>query len=174
MIKYMTLAACCLMIGGCATSRPALPTAKNVDLYRFMGPWYVIAAIPVSIEKEAYNAVETYSLNPDGTIETVYTFNKGGFDGPVKRYNPKGYVKDDGDNSTWGMQFVWPFKAEYLITYLNDDYTQTIIGRNKRDYFWLMARTPFIPQEDYAKHMTTLAKQGYDMSKVRKFPHKTQ
>lgn len=171
MMKYFMLLMCCLMIGGCASTRPPLPTARNVDLDRFMGPWYVIAAIPTFIEKEAYNAVEEYSLNPDGTINTVYTFNKGGFDGPLKRYNPKGFVRDDGHNSTWGMQFVWPIKAEYLITYLNDDYTQTIIGRNQRDYFWLMAREPEIPPADYKRLIDLLESQGYNMDKVRKFPH---
>lgn len=171
MLKYLTLLACCVMIGGCASTKPPLPTARNVDLERFMGPWYIIAAIPTFIEREAYNAVETYSLNSDGTIDTVYTFNKGGFDGSRKRYNPKGFIVDDGHNSTWGMQFVWPIKAEYLITYVNEDYTQTIIGRNQRDYFWLMARDPEIPAEDYKRLMALLKSQGYDMTKVRQFPH---
>jgi len=45
----------------------------------------------------------------------------------------------------------WPFKAEYLIIYLNEEYTQTVIGRNKRDYVWIMAHTPFIPESDYRR-----------------------
>ena len=70
------------------------------------------------------------------------------------------------------MQFIWPFKAEFLITYVNEDYTPTVIGRNKRDFFWLMARTPEIPKEDYVRHMTELAAQGYNMNKVRKVPQR--
>ncbi len=70
------------------------------------------------------------------------------------------------------MQFIWPFKAEYLITHVNADYSQTIVGRNKRDYFWLMARTPAIPDEDYERLMRQLADQGYNMTKVRKVPQR--
>jgi apolipoprotein D and lipocalin family protein len=141
-----------------------------VDLERFMGPWYVIAAIPTFIETKSYNGVETYQLLPNGTVDTVFTFNIGAFDGPKKRYNPRGFVVDRIKNSTWKMQFIWPFKAEYLITYLNEDYTQTIIGRNKRDYVWIMARTPQIPDDDYDRLVNMLKDDGYDLKKLRKVP----
>ena len=49
--------------------------------------------------------------------------------------------------AVWGMQFIWPFKADYRVIYLNDDYTQTIIGREKRDYVWIMARSPAIRED---------------------------
>lgn len=159
-----------LFLAGCASSLPRLKTVEKVDLKRFMGSWYVIACIPTFIETKAYNGVEKYTLLDDGSIDTVFTFNNGGFDGPLKRYNPHGFVIDKVNNSTWGMRFVWPFKAEFLITYLNEDYTQTIIGRNKRDYFWIQARTPQIPEEDYQRLLALLAAQGYDISKVRKVP----
>ena len=28
-------------------------------------------------------------------------------------------------NAVWGMQFIWPIKAEYVVVYLSDDYSQT-------------------------------------------------
>ncbi len=171
-IKKLLLVCFSIFFTGCAsTTLPPLKTVDRVDLERYMGPWYVIAAIPTFLETEAYNAVEEYTLLPDGTIDTVFTFNKGSFDGPLKRYNPRGFVVDTVNNSTWGMQFVWPFKAEFLITYLTPDYSQTIIGRNKRDYFWIMARTPAIPEDDYQRLLKMLESQGYDLSKVRKVPH---
>jgi len=159
------------LVTGCSASLPPLKTVDKVDLQRFMGPWYVIACIPTFIETEAYNGVETYRLEPDGTVDTVFTFNKGGFDGPPKRYNPRGFIVDTVNNSTWGMQFIWPFKSEFLITHLNEDYSQTVIGRNKRDYVWIMARTPQIPEADYLQLVKELESQGYDMKKLRKVPH---
>ena len=74
--------------------------------------------------------MEVDKLRDDGTQDTILTFNHGGFDVPRKRYNPRGFVIDKVNNSTWGMQFIWPFKAEFLITYVNEDYTPTVIGRN--------------------------------------------
>jgi apolipoprotein D and lipocalin family protein len=145
-------------------------TVPSVDLNRFMGDWYVIANIPTSIEKDAYNALESYRLAEDGTIETTFTFNKGGFDGPRKVYRPRGYIRDKDSNAVWGMQFFWPFKAEYRIIFLNEDYTTTVIGRTKRDYVWIMARQPSIPDEDYALILNFLEDQGYDINKVKKVP----
>ncbi len=169
MKNFLTLP-CILFLSGCATSLPPLKTVEKADLPRFMGKWYVIACIPTFIETEAYNATETYRLEPDGTVDTVFTFNKGGFNGPLKRYNPRGFVVDRVNNSTWGMQFLWPFKSEFLITYLNSDYTQTIVSRNKRDHAWIMARAPRIPEGEYDLLVKELSAQGYDVNLLRKIP----
>ena len=155
---------------GCAASLPPLGTVERVDIKRFMGAWYVIAAIPTFIETDAFNAVESYRLDADGTIDTTFTFRKGAFDGPLKTYNPRGFIVDTASNATWGMRFIWPIKAEYLITHLSDDYSQTVIGRNKRDYVWIMARSPQIPEADYERIVAELAAQGYDVTKLRKVP----
>jgi apolipoprotein D and lipocalin family protein len=158
------------MLVGCQTTRP-IHTVESVDLKRFMGDWYVIASIPTFIEKDAYNALESYRLDPDGTIATTFRFNKGGLDGPQKEYTPRGFVKDTESNAVWGMQFIWPVKAEYRIIYLTDDYTQTVIGRSKRDYVWIMARTPKIPAEDYQRILQFIKNQGYQLDHMRKVPH---
>ena len=154
---------------GC-TSHPPMPTVEHVNINRFMGDWYVIANIPTFIETEAHNAVESYRLNADGTIATTFTFNDGGFDGEQKIYRPKGFILDSTTNATWGMQFIWPIKADYRVVYLNDNYSQTIIGRKKRDYVWIMARSPQIPEADYQHLRQVVANMGYDVSKLNKVP----
>ena len=136
-----------------------------------MGDWYVIACIPTFIETEAYNAIESYQLEKDGSINTTFVFRKGGFDGPKKRYNPRGFVVENTGNSVWGMQFLWPFKSEYIIAYLDQDYNNTIIARNDRDYVWIMARTPIINDSQYQELTKKIANLGYDLSKLRKVPH---
>jgi apolipoprotein D and lipocalin family protein len=137
-----------------------------------MGDWYVIACIPTWIERDAWNAVESYRLDPDGTIATTFTFRKGGFDGPEKRYTPRGHVVDRRSNAIWGMQFVWPVKADYRIAYLADDYGQTVIAREQRDYVWIMARTPHLSELDYARLTDLVASMDYDVSKLRKVPQR--
>ncbi|MEM1260817.1 MAG: lipocalin family protein [Pseudomonadota bacterium] len=158
------------LVSGCASAPPPIETAANVDLPRFMGDWYVIANIPTFVEKNAYNAIESYALADDGTIATTFSFNKGGFDGKRKVYNPTGYIRDVESNAVWGMQFIWPFKAEYRVLYVDDQYQQTIIGRTKRDYVWIMARTPEISPDDYFRHIKFLREQGYDTNKIQRVP----
>jgi len=145
-------------------------TESSVDLNRYAGDWYVIAAIPLSAEKDAYNAMENYRIDEKGTIPTTFTFNKGAFDGKKKTYHSRAFVRDKNSNAVWGVQFIWPFKAEYRIMYLNNDYSQTIVGRTKRDYVWLMARTPSISEADYQSRLKLIQDEGYDISKIRKVP----
>ena len=167
------LIAALLLLGGCQSApRPPLVTVPKVELERFMGDWYVIASIPTFIEKGAHNAVESYRLAADGTIETTFTFRADGFDGPQKRYTPRGFVLDRDSNAVWGMQFIWPIKADYRIVHLAPDYSQTVIGREARDYVWIMARTPEIPEADYARLVELVGRQGYDVSRIRKVPQR--
>jgi apolipoprotein D and lipocalin family protein len=166
----MTLAGAMLMtLFGCQ-SMPPINTVAQVDLERFMGDWYVIANIPTFIEKDAYNAVESYRLAEDGSIQTTFTFNKGSHHGPLKTYTPQAVVRKNVSNAVWDMQFVWPFKAEYRIILLATDYSKTVVGRTKRDYVWIMARTPTIPDDAYREILQFLEKEGYDTDKVKKVP----
>ncbi len=159
-----------LLLGGCQASLPPLDTVEKVDLPRFMGDWYVIANIPTFVEKGAHNAIESYQLDSDGTIATTFTFRKDAFDGPEKQYEPRGFVINKETNAEWAMQFVWPFKGDYRIIYLDEDYSVTIIGRNKRDYVWLMAREPVMAPELFDDAVQLIADAGYDTSRLRKVP----
>jgi apolipoprotein D and lipocalin family protein len=166
LVSFALLTACA------AAPRPPIRVVPHVDLQRFMGDWYVIANIPTFVEKGAHNAVESYRLDADGTIATTFTFREGGFEGAPKRYQPRGFVLDTETNAVWGMQFIWPFRGDFRILFLNDDYTQTVIGREKRDYVWIMARQPAIPEPDYQRIVELLAREGYDTSRIRKVPQR--
>ena len=167
------LAIAALALAGCRQEdHPPLALARDVDLERFMGDWYVIASIPTRIEREAYDAVESYRLAEDGTIETTFTFRKGAFDGEPKRYTPRGYVVEGTGNAVWGMQFVWPIKADYRIAWLDSGYRMTVIGREDRDYVWIMAREPQIPEAEYDALVAFVDSQGYDTAGLRRVPQR--
>jgi apolipoprotein D and lipocalin family protein len=70
------------------------------------------------------------------------------------------------------MRFVWPIKADYRIVYLDDDYTKTIIGRQDRDFVWIMARTPTISALDYDQLVSLVESLGYDTSKLERVPQR--
>ena len=162
-----------LLLQSCSTvDKPMIETVDHVDLERFMGDWYVIANIPTFLERKAHNAVESYRLQEDGRIATTFSFNDGGFDGPRKTFKPTGYVLNKQTNAVWGMQFIWPFKADYRVIYLKPDYSQTIIGRNQRDYVWVMARTPVVPEQDMQGMLELITGQGYDASLVKPVPQR--
>jgi apolipoprotein D and lipocalin family protein len=161
-----------LLLWGCQSKpMPTITTEKYVDLERFMGDWYVIAHIPTFIEKRAYDAIESYRLNEDGRIDTRFTFHQGSSDGERKVYNPTGFVVDEQSNAIWKMQFVWPFKADYRIVYVDEEYQYTIVGREARDYVWIMSRSPQLSEATYDALVRRVADEGYDLAALRRVPH---
>jgi apolipoprotein D and lipocalin family protein len=147
-----------------------MPTVDRVELDRFMGTWYVVANIPTWLERHAHNAVEHYALNPDGSIATTFQFRNGAFDGPLKTYRPTGFVVDKKSNALWGMQFLWPIKADYRIVDLTADYSQVIIARQARDYVWVMARQPEFSDQAFAQARARIAELGYDGEALQRVP----
>ena len=158
------------LLAACSADAP-LPAVTDVELSRFMGRWYVIANIPTFMERGAHNAVETYERAPDGTIATTFTFRRGSFDGKLVEYRPRGFVSE-GSAAVWGMQFVWPIKADYRIAYLAPDYSETIVARTARDYVWIMARMPTLPEDDYARLVALVANLGYDTAQLERVPQR--
>jgi apolipoprotein D and lipocalin family protein len=167
---FVLLSVLVIGVTACATRMP-MPTMSKVDVSRYMGSWYVLASIPTLLEKEAYNAVETYALQGDGTIATTFTFHKGSVDGPLKTLKPRGFVLDSS-GAVWGMQILWPIKSDYRIAYLNDDYSQVIVGRTARDHVWIMSRKPEIPQAEYQRLVTRVSELGYDVDKLVRVPQR--
>ena len=160
-----------LPLYACSNHAP-MQTVDYVDLDRFMGDWYVVANIPTFLEEGAHNAIETYAYNDDGSIDTTFTFYDGGFDGELKKYNPTGFIKDKKTNALWGMQFIWPIKADYRVVYLDEDYSTTIIGREARDYVWVMARSPYLTDEEFGQLAQFIESIGYDRNKLQRVPQK--
>ncbi len=146
-------------------------TVEHVDLQRFMGDWFVIASVPTIFDKAPYCAIERYALNPDGTVQTTYIYRDGGPDGQERQMSSKGIVRNRESNAEWGMQFVWPIRADYRVVYLEDDYSVTVIGRAKCDYVWIMARSPDMDEGKLEELLSFAESLGYDRDRIRRIPH---
>ena len=158
------------LLSACASTPPTIPPVASVDMPRFMGDWYVIAQIPTYIERKAFDSVESYRLDEDGKIRTTFRYRNGSAAAPLKTMEPVGRVVPGTNNAVWEMQFVWPIQAEYVIVDLAPDYSRTIVGRSKRDYVWLMARTPSLPAPELAAAIEKIRTLGYDTTKLRMVP----
>jgi len=154
---------------GCS-NHPPMQTVEYVDINRFMGDWYVIANIPTFVETGAHNAIESYALNADGSIATTFTFNANSFDGVRKEYKPTGFIFDVESNAVWGMQFIWPIKADYRIVYVKEDYSVTVIAREARDYVWIMSRSPAIEDAEYINLVDLIVSLGYSRPEIQQVP----
>ena len=168
--KTLLIAGAVLVNSAFANDPPPITPVAHVDLSRFMGEWYVIATIPTRFEKNAYNALEVYKLKPNGDVATSFRYLDGSFDGKAKEIRSLGIVKDNTGNAVWGVQVFWPLKAQYIVAYLDADYSQVIVARDARDYVWVMARAPTLSQDELNALVARVKALGYDISKLRKVP----
>lgn len=170
------LAALLATASGCAPAAPAapakIPPVAHLDLHRYMGRWYVIASIPTRFERGAHNPVETYRLQPDGTVCTSFRFRPDRFDAPVKQIRSVASAPPDGGRGEWRVHLLGVLRLQYLVAWIAPDYSQVIVARDKRDHAWLMARTPTIPEADYQAMLARLQGWGYDLAKVEKAPQR--
>lgn len=169
-----------LLMAACTSSGlpPLAGIDRPVELPRFMGDWYVIAHIPIHFpplfsEKGAHNGIESYALEPDGSIATTYTFRRGAFDGPPQRFTPRARVVNAPVNSEWKMKFFWYLPAgDFLILHVDEDYRHTIIGVPDRRYIWIMAREPVLPEAEYTGLVDLAAAMGYEAGRIQRVPQR--
>lgn len=159
---------------GCASSgrgtAQPLRTVPHVDLNRYMGDWYVIANIPYFAEKDCVGSVESYALRPDGKIDNWFTFRKGSFDAPQKKFTALAMVKNHTTNAEWRVRFFGLVTADYLVLDLDPQYRWTVVGHPSRNYGWIMARTKTLPAATYDGILQRLKAAGYDPARFAKVP----
>lgn len=140
---------------------------QSIDLNKYCGKWYVIAVIPTRFDKDWEYVTETYTLKEKSKIGIYTTYVKKGKT-ETQFVNSKGFPCKDKNNVAWKVQFVWPFKADYLIEELDQDYTYTVVGHPKKKFLYIMNRTGKMDVALYNEIVKCLAEKGYDMTKLRK------
>lgn len=160
-----------LLTASACTTQPIEPV-RGVDLSRFMGRWYVIASIPTRFERGGHNAVETYSLNADGTICTWFRMRPESFTAPAKLLHSSARVVEGSGNGHWRVRFFNFLWAQYLVGWLDPDYSQVMVVRDARDYFWYMARSPQVSDDDYQLMLERAGKMGYDVAAIERVPQR--
>lgn len=157
---------------GCAADAP-LKTVDHVDLPRYMGTWYVIATIPNMFERGKVATADEYRLRPDGTIDNWFHYRKG-FDQPAQKWHGKAWLPDPGDASRWKVQLLWPFRSDYSILALSDDYRISLVGLPSRKLLWVLAKDPHVDEVVYKRLLEVARGQGYPVEKMRKVPQRPE
>lgn len=170
-------------IGSSGGKLPPLEVAASCDTAKFMGAWFVIGVKPTMFEKTCSNAVEKYTwISSSNTnkhaghdIAIDFQYNKDVTpESPLKSLPQKGWIEgnDKSNSSTWKVSPFWPIKMPYLILEVDDqcqDYT--VIGFPSREYCWIMARKPQMPEATYNKLTKLLEeKHLYNLEGLRRVP----
>lgn len=138
-----------------------------VDLEKYSGKWYVIASIPTKFDKNWSYVTESYTVNEKGKIDIFTTYKKDGSE-KERSFSSKGFPITATNNIRWKVQIIWPFKADYFVEELAEDYTYVVVGHPKQKYLYIMNRSGKMGNIQYEELLKRFADKGYDISKLHK------
>jgi apolipoprotein D and lipocalin family protein len=151
-----------------AAEPPPLETVKQVELNRYLGLWYEIGSLPQWFQRDCFGTTAEYSMRDDGKIKVINTCFKGSLEGRKSVAKGKAWSVDPS-NAKLKVQFFWPFRGDYWIIELGDNYEYAVVGAPNRKYLWILARTPRIDETLYNQLLETIkTKHHYDLSKFQK------
>jgi len=147
-----------------AACRPVVPlhTVQSVDLQRYSGIWYELASYPQFFERGCSNVKATYTPK-NGYVEV---FNQSIKNGKPNDIRGKAFVVPNSGNARLKVQFFWPFKGNYWIIGLADDYTWALVSDPKRKTLWILSRTPTMDEVLYDSLIDRLVKNGFDKERI--------
>lgn len=159
-----------------AQAQSDVRTVSHVDLDRYVGKWYEIAAIPQSFEKDcAGGTTAEYSQASDGMIKVINSCNKKSGGRSVTEGRAK--IEDTSSNAKLAVTFVklgkkWVFffSGKYWILDVDPNYRYAVVGHPNLQYAWVLSRDPVMPATDLATATSVLEKQGYDTCRVLTTP----
>jgi apolipoprotein D and lipocalin family protein len=151
-----------------AMAQQPLTTVPSVDLQKYAGKWFEIASFPQRFQKGCDYTTAEYTMTDKGFVIVENRCIKGGIDGKKKYIKGKAFVVENSGNAKLKVQFFWPFKGDYWIIDLADDYSYAVVGNPNRKYLWILSRTPEINETIYQKIIAELIINGFDVSKIIK------
>ena len=155
------------LAGMTSTQDKPLQTVPSVDLQKYLGRWYEIAAFPQSFQKGCHCSVAEYSLEKD-FVRVINTCRKDSPEGKVKQAKGKAFVVKGSNNAKLRVQFFWPFRGDYWIIDLAEDYSYAVVGAPNRNYLWILSRTPQMGEGLYQEIIKRCADKGFDINKLVK------
>ncbi|GAB4150437.1 MAG: lipocalin family protein [Bacteroidia bacterium] len=140
-----------------------LKTVDFVDLNKYSGRWYEIATIPISAQRGCSCTFAEYTVTEKGYVKVYNQCKKGNATDSI---TGKAFVKKGSGNSKLKVQFFWPFRADYYIIGLDENYQWAIVGHPSRNYLWFLSRTPKISEELYQQLERKATDQGFDVKRL--------
>ena len=153
------------------TAKP-LATIAALDVPRYMGAWYEIAKFPNRFQKKCVGFTRaTYSALADGTLNVVNRCRTA--NGETEEAIGAAHQVGGPDSPRLKVRFapailsflpiVW---GDYWVVDLDPGYQLAAVSEAKREYLWILSRSPKVDKASYDALVARLAGQGLDVSKL--------
>ena len=163
-----------VLLAACGGDDRPLATVEQVALQRYTGTWHEIARLPQWFQRGCYNSTATYSLNDDGSVKVINRCQREGEAASVAEgearvvpgsHNAKLKVRFDN----WFSRLLPKVtEGNYWIIALDKDYRTVVVGEPGRDYLWILAREPRLPDDQYRALVGVAEEKGFPVEELQR------
>jgi apolipoprotein D and lipocalin family protein len=152
---------------------PLIPIAA-LDVPRYMGTWFEIAKYPNWFQKKCVaDTGAEYQALPAGTVQVTNRCRKASGEmeealGEARQIGPATSPKLEVRFApAWLslLPFVW---GDYWVIDLDANYQLAAVSEPKREYLWVLSRTPTVSAEAYQALLLRLKAQGFDLDRLER------
>ena len=161
-----------------AANFPPVSAIATLDVTRYMGTWYEVAKFPNWFQTKCVaNTRAQYLAQTDGSVQVLnscVTTDGSTIDalGQARQVgnttSPKLKVRFAPAWLSW-LPVVW---GDYWVIDLDTDYQLAAVSDAKRDYLWVLSRTPQVNAKAYDALIERLKAQHFDVQKIERTPQR--
>lgn len=167
-LRYLFIALW-LAVGAVHAEPAPVQSVTAVDLDRYLGKWYEIAAFPMFFQRDCLgDTTAEYALRPDGDIAVT---NRCRSEKGSEQAIGRAWRVDGQGGGRLKVSFFWPFRSDYWVIGLDPDYRWALVGNPNRKFLWLLSRSPQISKDDLDKALQIARSQGFDLGLLRFTSH---
>lgn len=147
-----------------------LPTPANVDIGRYIGKWYTVAALPHFYTRSCKGQTAEYQVLNERQISVLNTCIKK--NGETKDIEGVATIINLQTNAELEVKFdtfwtrVFNVKGDYTIIKLGEGYDSVMVGSKNRKSLWIMSRTPAINDEVYKDYVNYASYLNFKVQKL--------
>ncbi|MBM4172557.1 MAG: hypothetical protein FJ214_11865 [Ignavibacteria bacterium] len=151
---------------GCSASNyPPLRVVEKVEVDKYLGKWYEIARLPFTQQDGCSCTTAEYELIDSTTLRVV---NKCIKEREMDDAEGKAFIVAGSNNAKLRVQFFWPFRGDYWIIELDENYQYAVVGTPSRKYMWILSRNKTLDEEIYKLLLEKCKTKGFDVTKLIK------
>ena len=153
---------------------PPVSTIATLDVPRYMGTWYEVAKFPNRFQAKCVaNTRARYLAQTDGSVQVLnscVTADGSTIDALGRAIqvgattSPKLQVRFAPAWLSWLPQ-VW---GDYWVIDLDADYQLAAVSDSKREYLWVLSRTPQVNDKAYGALIERLKAQHFEVQKLER------
>jgi len=142
-----------------------------------MGRWFEIAKYPNRFQKKCVgNTTAEYSLQPDGNLQVINRcrMEDGQFDeaiGAARQIGDQWSPKLEVRFAPAWLSFIPAVWGDYWVIDLDPGYQLVAVSEPKREYLWILSRSPKVSPDVYEDLLQRLRSKGFDTRKLKMTLH---